>query len=341
MNKEQKRYFWSHILSKWKNLGRKPLGFSPRRILIHRFDEIGDLVLTIDAIRRLKRKYPKAEIIFWGKFPAITLLTHETSVDDWVVEPEKPIGLFDLMIDFRESELSMKWARENAVYLRYGRGSIRFQNKRSKTPHAHETVTNLQVIQPLFEEPLIPEFAAIELSARNRSNAKLFLQRRVLERFAVLHISANRLLKRWSIDGFAELAKWLRAEKGMDILFVGTDADSADVEKVRNRLDFYTYSFIGEGDLLDFAAVVSEASLMVGNDSGPMHISASMGTPTLGLFGPGEPAVFGPYGKNAHFIHLKLDCNPCDQLNCIHPDNPCMNRITFEMVKAKVELMLA
>jgi ADP-heptose:LPS heptosyltransferase len=93
--------------------------------------------------------------------------------------------------------------------------------------------------------------------------------------------------------------------------------------------------------LRDFAALCQKARVFVGNESGPMHIAAASQIPTIGLFGPGEPPIFAPHGKKATYIHHKLECNPCDQIHCIYPENPCINRISVAEVKEKiVELLL-
>ena len=93
--------------------------------------------------------------------------------------------------------------------------------------------------------------------------------------------------------------------------------------------------------LLDFEALSSKASLMIGNESGPMHLAAAENIPVIGLFGPGEPHVFSPFGKKTTFIHHKLECNPCGQIHCVHPELTCMQRISVEEIVQKVELILS
>jgi ADP-heptose:LPS heptosyltransferase len=115
-----------------------------------------------------------------------------------------------------------------------------------------------------------------------------------------------------------------------------------------------------------FYALISKANLFIGNESGPLQLASLSGVPLLGLFGPGVERVFYPWGSDVTVlnalgeiirtdstthniqeegylakgknkkvvIHCLLDCNPCDQVNCIHPDNPCMHRISIHQVVA-------
>jgi ADP-heptose:LPS heptosyltransferase len=59
------------------------------------------------------------------------------------------------------------------------------------------------------------------------------------------------------------------------------------------------------------------------------------------LYGPGEPFVFYPWGNKTQVIHPILECNPCDQIQCVHPENPCIKRIELMQVITKVENLLA
>ena len=106
-------------------------------------------------------------------------------------------------------------------------------------------------------------------------------------------------------------------------------------------IPFKIHTVAGEFNLLEFSALVTGAALFVGNESGPLHIASVTGAPSLGLFGPGEPHVFYPHGTKTAFLHHVLECNPCDQVHCMHPENPCIQRITMEEVNNKIEWLLS
>jgi ADP-heptose:LPS heptosyltransferase len=91
------------------------------------------------------------------------------------------------------------------------------------------------------------------------------------------------------------------------------------------------FEITGEGAL---ASLLKSASLVIGADSGPLHLAASLGTKTLGLYGPASPALTAPQSKSHRSLYHNLECSPCDQLACIHPERSCMEYLTVEAVLA-------
>lgn len=99
--------------------------------------------------------------------------------------------------------------------------------------------------------------------------------------------------KRWPAERFVDLAKRL----GLPALVLGSREEAGLCSEVAAALA--GRSLAGELDLLACAALLSQAALFVGNDSGLMHLAAAAGAPTLGLFGPSDEAVYGPFGPKA------------------------------------------
>jgi ADP-heptose:LPS heptosyltransferase len=78
------------------------------------------------------------------------------------------------------------------------------------------------------------------------------------------------------------------------------------------------------------------SSLFVGNDSGPMHIAAAVGTPVVGLFGPSSPEKFSPRGAPTRVLYKDLPCSPCGQSGCTAGSDGCMRAIRLEDVRGAV-----
>ncbi len=341
MNSEKQIYLSSFIASKFINRRTNPKKLSFSNILIFKKDEIGDMITALPVFSELRRQFPSARITLFCRPLMNEFLKNDPNIDLLVNDFNELSGNYDLIIDLRGDYKTIKYAIQIFPKYRLDRGSIRIRNKINATQHAHEVFTNLNIIAPILDE--IPQNPQIKLytDKRNEAVATLFLQRNCINnRFAILHISARKKLKRWSVDKFIALATWLKHTKNLDIVFVGDNLERIDIDRMQKKIPFATYSFAGEGNLLDYAALASKCAIMIGNDSGPMHIAAAMGVPVLGLFGPSEPHLFAPYGEKATYIHHKLSCNPCDQINCVHPNNPCMNRITVEEVLEKIEYIL-
>lgn len=337
---ERLLFFCSYLLSRWINLGRNPARISPKRLLIYRLDEIGDMVTTLPVFEALKKRFPEMELTLFCKPLMESMVQHDPYLDVIVTDYAGLSGRYDVIVDLRGDWDSLRFALGQRPKLRLDRGSHRFLNRLFKREQEHELLFNLKIIAPLLAETPTTATAHIYTGRRNKQQAELFAQRHDLGEFVVFHTGARKLLRRWGLQSWATLAEALNRDFGLNIVFAGAAEDVADIKRIQAKIPFETFSFAEQGSLLDYAALVSQAKLMVGNESGPMHIAAATGTPTLALFGPGQPEIFAPFGEQHRFLHHKLACNPCDQLSCVHPENPCMNRLLPEQVLAEIHTML-
>ena len=157
-----------------------------------------------------------------------------------------------------------------------------------------------------------------------------------MKKFAIFHCEARRELRKWSPDKFANTAKYIHQKYGFDIVFAGDKNDVEDIRKIQDKIPFATLNVAGNFTLSAFATLASKAKLFIGNESGPLHIATASKCKSLGLYGPGVPVTFYPWGLNASYIHHVLDCNPCDQIHCVRRGNSCMDMITELEVQEKI-----
>ncbi|MEO5569711.1 MAG: glycosyltransferase family 9 protein [Bacteroidia bacterium] len=332
-------YFFSWlttiIINNFKNPGKQVF----KKILVIRLDEIGDMITTLPVFDALKKKFPGAEITVWCSPLTSQLLKYNQAISKIVFYEKELEEKFDLVVDLRGDFKTIRYALTHVPKIRLDRGTVRFRNKFLLKQHPHEVFTNLQVLSPVTGK--INEQVGIELlfGKENKDAALQFLEKNSIRNFAVFHTGARKLLRRLPGEKFGATAKYLKEKYQFDIVFVGTDDELEDIKKIQEQISFPTYIFSGYS-LLDFAALSSKASLMIGNESGPMHLAAAVNIPVIGLFGPGEPHVFSPFGRKTTFIHHKLECNPCDQIHCKHPELTCMQRIAIEEIVQKVEEIL-
>jgi ADP-heptose:LPS heptosyltransferase len=337
--KEKSVYFFSMMISKVINGNKSFRGRTFHNILCIREDEIGDLCYSLHVFKSLKKQFPDAVITLLCRPFAVPLVKNDPNIALATSNWNDLSGKYDLIVDLRGSGKSNWYALTHLPGFRVDRGTIRYRNM-LKGDHPHEVITNLQVIAPVLDEGnriLEPEFFFNNADIKKADD---FLLRSKINEFTVLHIGARRELRKWPLKNFAALAVYLKMEKQFDVIFCGDKNDLKSIEQTRQIIPFKTYSVAGDFTLSEFSSLVSKSSLFVGNESGPLHIASVAGTPSLGLFGPGEPHVFYPLGKKTDFLHHVLECNPCDQVHCVHPDNPCIDRITMEEVKIKIESLL-
>ena len=84
--------------------------------------------------------------------------------------------------------------------------------------------------------------------------------------------------------------------------------------------------------LIDSAALMKHADLFVGPNSGPMNIAAAVGIRVVGLFGPSDPAIWGPCGVGHRIFYKQLDCRSCFHPDCFRGDENCMRLISLDEV---------
>lgn len=155
------------------------------------------------------------------------------------------------------------------------------------------------------------------------------------EPYAVLHPGASWEFRRWPTERFGELADRIHTEFGLRVLLVGT-SDEASLALAIRRGRPHVIDLVGQLSLPELARLLGGASIFVGNDSGPAHLSAAVGAPSIMLMGPTAPTTAGLRPRPTTAVHWhSLPCAPCAQITCGVVQR-CMVRIQVEAVWADV-----
>jgi ADP-heptose:LPS heptosyltransferase len=142
--------------------------------------------------------------------------------------------------------------------------------------------------------------------------------------------------KRWGIDQFAALGDLLAERLNAKIVILWGPGEQPDAERLASAMRATT-TMLPPTSLKELAAILGKCSLVATNDSGPMHIAASMRTPVVAIFGPTNPGLQGPYDTpHAVVRNESLDCLGCNLTTC-PIGNPCMTDLTPESVFAECE----
>ncbi len=143
-------------------------------------------------------------------------------------------------------------------------------------------------------------------------------------------------LTAWDGERYALLANQLAQRHGAGIVFLGTAADRADIERTMLDLGASAVDFSGELDLPVIAAMLARCDLLVGGDTPLLHLAAAVGTPAVGLFGPTDGRRRGPYGSDHRIIQGIAQRPGTDGRH----DDAVMGRIRVEDVLASIEASL-
>ncbi len=142
--------------------------------------------------------------------------------------------------------------------------------------------------------------------------------------------------RRWPVERFIELGRWLQEEYGAYILIFAARNERGLASRIEKGLRReQTLDLAGRTSIREIGSILRRCRLFVGNDSGPMHVAVAAGVPVVGLFGPGEYERFRPWGPDHDVIRLAFPCSPCSQ-SCLFDEARCIMGISVSEVKAAV-----
>lgn len=163
----------------------------------------------------------------------------------------------------------------------------------------------------------------------------------------LIHAGAlNGSAKRWPPAHWSRFTDEITARSGARVALIGAAGDAPLAEDVRRAAASGPVSLAGKTDIEALIGVIALADLVASGDSGPLHIAAAAGVPTLAVFGPNDPRVHGPFrpAAGARLLRADIVCSPCYSLastaECPLGDPVCMRLVTPEpMVRAALSLL--
>ncbi len=334
-----------------------PTRDAPRRILVIRRRALGDALVTLPAVRLLREAYPAAELDLLVD-PHLAPLFADRARINVLPWRDGPAGLrrlrarrYDLVIDYLSTPRTALWTALSGARLRVGYDlrwrrwayNVRVPRNRDRS-RALRQFAGESFLDPLRAlgltlPPWLPRerftFAdeqlgasyldwRTELAARDRPRVGLVL-------------SATWPAKAWPLTSAIELARTLR-DRGAAVVLLPAPGEAPALQPLREAVP--EVACPPGTDLRELADLIGRLDVLVATDSGPRHLAAAMGVPTVTLFGPTDPGGWNP----EHPLHVGVrtgeDCSPCDFTVCPLPDHPCMTKLGAEMVAEAVRPVL-
>ena len=335
-----------------------PVNFSPQRVLVIKLDHFGDLLLSTAVFNNLSLNFPNAStdalIGSWGQavletHPKINRLIYYNSPG--FSRQAKSFTLYqsisllmklwrqyDLIVDLRGDWLTVTLALLKSSPYRMDRATLQIKNKleQSTSTSIHESDRNLDLLRS-YQLKIGSPFPTFYLSATDQIWADAYLATLPTHRSIVaIHPGSPIALKRWPMERFAQLADWLITDYQSVIIFVGLASETDLVQQIQRQMQHDSIDLAGQTSLCQLGTLLEKVDLFLGNDSAPMHLAATVGTPVLALYGPSAPERFGPIGANCNTIRMKPDCPPCMAPDCQLDGLGCMKEISVATVKKSV-----
>jgi len=313
-----------------------------------RLRSLGDTVLTTPALRVLRGARPDVRIVVLLDEALVPLLDGSPDVDQIVpvrtggksqvvrvvrnLKPELCLNLHGGSTSAWITALSgAKWRAG------YGHFSKRFVYN-VRIPRAQEILgraTDTPVHTAEHHASAIFHLGAQRCEippARLHAEAP----ERPREPYAVFHVAAAYETKRWDEQRFLSAARYVQHRHGLaPVMIAGPGQD--------HLLEAYPeYERLPALSISDMKSLMSSAGLFVGNDSGPAHVAAAFGVPSVVVFGSSNSAVWGPWGGKGVAVETDWDCKPCPGNRCYAFDEPrCILSVTPDAVERAVDGVLA
>ena len=288
-----------------------------KRILVFSFSFIGDAVLSTAVIHPLRKHFPDAHITFLVGPRAFDLLATDPNIDATLVYDNRGEhagwrgrlrlvkvlrrDTFDLVVNLRDSLTARCIGAEHW-------GMVRGESNR------HAVTRYLEVLQKHGIDTA-DAHPRLHLTEDEQTLAHCFLTEAGIpsERLLIgIHPGGNWVYKLWDAENYARVANALAKKRNAAILLFAGPNERELQAQVANMMDVPPI-LVQTESLRHLAALISACEVYIGNDTGPMHIAAAVGTPVVALFGSTNPIRSGPYGDKHTVVQSGIDlgCNPC------------------------------
>ncbi len=338
---------------------------SSSRILVTRADRIGDLVLSTPIFKALREKFPESWIAGLSFCETREILEGNPCLNEVILYDKKgsekgflgnlrfarklAAKKFDLVIHLHATN-RMHWVtwlagipvrigydRKCAWALTEAHPDLKSEGKKHEAEYNFDLLKNLRIEIPENIELFFPLKDKAHQSLNELLNHLEIPQHRP---WVIFNPSASCPSKIWPAERFGYLADEIAKKQEVIFIAIGSREDRKFVQKAKRAAASPIFDLSGRLSLGMLGVLLSRASLLISNDSGPVHIANAVGTPAISIFGrnqPGlSPARWGPLGKDSRVVWKDVGCVECLAHNC-QIGFLCLDAISVEEVLREVD----
>jgi heptosyltransferase-2 len=339
------------------------------KILVRATNWVGDAVMSLPALRAVRRRWPEAEIAVLARPWVADLYRHQECADRLLIFEHrgKHAGFWGrerLARELREERFDLALLLQNAfeaAWLAWRAGIPQrvgyARDRRSwlltsalPVPRngeipAHQPYYYLELLRRAGWLDRLPGLDAIALrvpdEAVREAERKLVAAgaRHGSIRIALAPGAAYGSAKCWLPERYAELADGLIAGVDADVIIFGAPPERDMAERIARSMKRRAINLAGATSIGDLPALLRACRVFIGNDSGAMHVAGAVGLPVVGIFGPTDPEATRPATPQFTLIREPVSCSPCLLRHC-PIDHRCMTRISVEQVFSAATALL-
>ncbi len=335
----------------------------PKCIVAHLIGNIGDIVVAIPALIALRKRYPQSRLVLFtsagekgkGLAGAKELLEGASFLDgvevyatEEIRHPRTALVLLrrlrrlrpDLFVSLPPCNISPLSVVRNMLFARltgarFGVGFevvtlflFSYEQARYTGIHRSEIERNLGHLKELGITQAATDFEFAPLKDE---------ERRLIERdaeeqrpFVAVCPGGKQVGHRWPIERFIEVARYLKQERGLNIVAVGSEAERELCDELLNAIGG-GLNLAGTLSLRGTTELLSHALFLLTNDTGPMHLAGASGTPVVAIYGTKDLAGrWYPHGEGHELFRARVACRRC--LFADEESDHCVSQITTKDV---------
>lgn len=336
----------------------------PVKILVRAPNWIGDAVMSLPALDALKRLYPGSEITVLTRPLAAAVFMNNPAVAAIIEYDPRAwykglLGRLSLIAELARRRFAVAVLFQNAFeaalicflarirervgYATDYRGFLLTKSVAvtDDIKQKHLAYYYLNIIAELGGGPSPEPVPRLYITEDEKRAAYEYLKQKGFDPEARAFIgvfpgASYGPAKRWPVKDFSEVLKRASEELTVVPVIFGGPGDTAVAAELARGLGCEHLNLAGEVDLRNAMALMTYMRTFITNDSGPMHLSASLGVATVAVFGSTDPVVTGPLGPRVKVVYNAVHCSPCFKRTCPEGHWECMDAATIDEVYAAV-----
>jgi heptosyltransferase II len=339
-----------------------------KRIVVRAPNWLGDVVMSVPALRQLRRSFPQAHVTAVTRAGSADIFVDADFVNEVLVENGSGLPAAAKQVrEWRQRKFEMAVLLQNsfqsAAISFLARLPIRigYQTDRrgSLLTHAvplpawkndrHEIYYYLNLIGEVERlagkdrgsHQIDPDFTLHVSEERKRAATETLRRQGIRSDLPLVLLcpgSINSRAKRWPAERYAMLAD-LFSESGAQVALIGSVAETDVSQRVLTHARQQPVVLTGKTSVGEVTAMISIADILVTNDTGPAHIGSAVGAPTLVIFGPTNPSTTRPFAPTSEIVRVPPQCAPCMLRDC-PIDHRCLTAIEPGEVFARAQQIL-
>jgi heptosyltransferase I len=345
---------------------------NPNNILVIRLSSLGDVLMSIPAVKAIRDTHKDARIIWLVEGSVSRFLSYQGFIDGVIEFPRhsilRAIKKSDPILAIKEIKTFLKRLRQvdydiiadfhgiikSAIFSKIARGTRRigfgkiYAKEKSHlfydemitagNKRIHKVERNMLIASHLGAAGAVPEIKLVVPSEMEKYIDGFFSEAGISGPvFAINPFSSSgSAYKRWNIKQYGALINKINNQIGCHTLILWGPGEKEEAEYLRQ--------ISGNGAILScptnvsqLFALMKKVDMYIGGDTGVMHLAVFAGTPVVAIFGPTDVSINAPYGRNNVIVRKELPCSPCKNKKC--RDRKCVESITVdEVFKAVVKM---